>query len=125
MRKDGNKNANITDFFDFFSGYTLDLPETYIDVVNLADPYRLQPFWGWTRQQTPSWWKAHNNVKHSEYENAQDGNLRNATHAVAAVEIILRFGTLNQKGTGLFRPPCGPWEPGQPGTSHIQRLFEP
>lgn len=115
-RKNWNKDPNIGDFYMFFSQYADDLAKAYIDVTVVSDPRRLQAFWGWTRRQAPAWWKAHNDVKHSEYKHAEKGNLQNATTAVAAVEIILRRATLNQRGTKLFSPWGGPWEPGEPGT---------
>ena len=123
--KGWRRAPNIADFFDFYSQYAPDLPKAYIEMIGLSGPIRLQPFWGWTRRQAPAWWKAFNHVNHSEYKYATEGNLQNTTNAVAAVEIILRRATSNQKGTGLFSSWGGPWEPGQLGTSHIERLFDP
>lgn len=119
------KNLNINDFLSFYSGYSPDLSKAYIEVRSIPGPCRLQPFWGWSEHTTPAWWKAHNNIKHSEYDHAREGNLQNATNAVAAVEIVLRCATQDQKGTTLFSPWGGPWGPGQRGTEHIQRLFDP
>jgi hypothetical protein len=117
---------NIVDFFEFYSRFQPEFPKTYIDVRGISGPgYRLQPFWGWTEKHAPPWWEAHNNLKHSEYKNAVQGNLRNATNAVAAIEIVLRVATLNQVGTELFHNWGGIWEPGQAGTAHIQLLFDP
>ena len=39
----------------------------------------------------PGWWRAYNNVKHSEYENFRDGNMRNAVLSVAALVILEHF----------------------------------
>lgn len=123
------KKLEIDDFFDFYSQYAPDLPKGYIDVAGVPEAYRLQPFWGWSKGQPPRWWTAHNKIKHSEYDNIKQGNLQNATNAVAAVETTLRRATKNQRGTRLFSdyggPWARPWEPGQPGTQHIKRLFEP
>ncbi len=120
-----NKDPKIAGFFDLYSLYAPEFPKDYIDVVVLSGPRRrLQPFCGWTRGKPPAWWSAYNKVKHSEYKHAEEGNLQNATNAVAAVEIILRRATLNRKGTGLFSPWGCPWDPGEPGT-RIQRLFYP
>ena len=122
---------SIKNFFEFYNAYALDLSAKFIDVaiVEHGDQYRLQPFWGWSHQpqKGPNWWRAYNHVKHSEYNSATEGNLRNTTNAVAAVEMVLRLATPNQqRGTGMFRPLGGaPWEPGQAGAEHIQYLFEP
>lgn len=40
---------------------------------------------------TPSWWRAYNNVKHSEYENFRDGNMQQAVLSVAALVILEHF----------------------------------
>lgn len=119
------KEPDINDFRKLYSLYSPDLLTTYVEVRSLLGAPRLQPFWGWTQKNRPAWWKAHNLIKHSEYDNLREGNLQNATNAVAAVEIVLRCATQNQKGTGLFSPWGGPWQPGQQGTEHICRLFEP
>lgn len=39
----------------------------------------------------PGWWRAYNNVKHSEYENFRDGNMSNAVLSVAALVILEHF----------------------------------
>lgn len=77
------------------------------------------PFRNWTRNNGPSWWTAHNRLKHSEYEHKQQGNLQNATNAIAANEIVLRSSTQGQ-GTVLFSPWGTNWAPGQLG---IKLLF--
>jgi hypothetical protein len=125
-----SKWLTIKDYFDFYTGYVPDLSKKFIDVaiVEHGHEYRLQPFWEWDHQpKGPNWWCAYNDVKHSEYKNSKQGNLRNATNAIAAVEMVLRLATVSQQGgTGIFRPLGGPpWEPGQPGAEHIKRLFEP
>jgi len=62
------KKLEIADFFDFYSQYALDLPKGFIDieVVAIPETRRLQPFWGWANGHPPSWWTAHNKIKHSE-----------------------------------------------------------
>ena len=104
LQRGWNRDPNVRDFFDFYSQYAPDLPKEYIEMVVFSGPGRLQPFWGWTEQEAQGWWKAQINVKHSEYKYAREVNLRNATNAVAAVEIILRRSNLNQKGTRVFSP---------------------
>lgn len=41
--------------------------------------------------EMPGWWRAYNNVKHSEYENFRDGNMRNAVLSVASLVILEHF----------------------------------
>lgn len=119
------KDPKMNDFFNFYFQYSPDLSMAYVEVRSLLGAPRLQPFCGWTQSNTPPWWKAHNKIKHSEYDNLREGNLQNATNAVAALEMILRCTTNNEKGTRLFSPWGGPWWPGQSGTEHIRRLFDP
>ncbi|MBI4329444.1 MAG: hypothetical protein HY685_06230 [Chloroflexi bacterium] len=125
--------SSIKDFFSFYDAYSWNahsLTQTYIEVTeqeapDLRNTRRLQPFSEWTRSAPPSWWTAHNKIKHSEYLNAHEGNLRNAMNAVAALELILKSATQNEKGTRLFSSWGAPWKPGQRGTEHIERLFDP
>jgi hypothetical protein len=102
--KSWKRAPDIKDFFNFYIEHIPNLPEEDINIGGHSGSCKLQPFWGWTAKEPPVWWTAYNKVKHSEYKHAKLGNLQNATNAVAAVEIILRYATLSQegRGTGLF-----------------------
>lgn len=54
----------------------------------------IQPWKGWTSQELPPWWSAHNAVKHDRSRNYQEANLKNALYALtglfAAVLLYLR-----------------------------------
>lgn len=91
-----------------------------------AHRYRLQPFWGWTADVAPTWWTANNRIKHPKGKDASRyGNLRHATHAVASLFILLRWATQHQRGSGTFHQAGNPWRLRDPGTEHIEWLFDP
>lgn len=90
----GERDPTIGDFRKFYLKLQPRLNELNIQAAGITSPNRLlAPFWGWTSKKPPDWWKAHNEVKHSEYRNASRGNLKNAMCALAAVEIVLRRAT--------------------------------
>ncbi len=45
----------------------------------------------------PGWWQAYNRVKHAEYDNSHDGNMRNALLSVAALVILEYFVDIRQE----------------------------
>jgi len=46
------------------------------------------PFARFHNNNTPSWWTAYNNIKHSEYENFRQGCLGSVVTALAALKLI-------------------------------------
>jgi hypothetical protein len=85
------------------------------EVVAATDPYRrLQPLWGWARTKAPGCWKGHNNIKHSEYEYANHGNLQNAPNFFADLDLVLKRSINNEKGSR----PSSPWAAPGTLTSH-------
>jgi len=118
------KRIGVKDVLEYYEGNDPDFRKLYIEFARHPGALRLQPFWSWTFGSPPKWWTAYNQLKHSEYKHIEVGNMANATHAISAVEIVLRCWSPDRRGTNLFRPP-GYWEPGQAGVEHIQRMFEP
>jgi len=59
------------------------------------------------------WWRAYNNVKHSDIDRFQDGNLENALNAVAALAILLSLvrRECRVKSVTLLFPIIGLYDP--------------
>ena len=104
LEKDwGRGSPRIGDFRKFYLKLEPRLTKLNIEATGITSPNRLLvPFWGWTSKNSPDWWIAHNDVKHSEYKWAYRGNLKNATYALAAVEIILRRATSHTSHSDMF-----------------------
>ena len=48
-------------------------------------PLKLCPWENWAKNQTPDWWRAHNDVKHDRHTHFSNATLKNALNAVAAL----------------------------------------
>ena len=45
----------------------------------------LRPWSNWSDGENPTWWRAHNNVKHNRHMHFAEANLKNALNAVGAL----------------------------------------
>ena len=65
------------------------------------------PFDGLTTQDTPSWWKAYNKVKHerTDNDNYKKGNLENTFMALAALYSLNRHFCKQIATSGVFNEP--------------------
>lgn len=59
----------------------------------LIPRYKLtaQPWKAWRDQETPAWWRAYNQVKHSRHERFREASLRNALDAVAGLFCLVLY----------------------------------
>jgi hypothetical protein len=84
-----------TDFWDYkklLLNEDVDIHRRTLQVRPLFPSGMLVPLSALSKPtETPNWWRAYNNVKHSEYENFRDGNLQNAVLSVAALVILEHF----------------------------------
>jgi hypothetical protein len=53
--------------------------------------FLLEPWRGWERGETSSWWKSHNKVKHEHDAHFRDANLENALLAVAGLFCLVIY----------------------------------
>ncbi|MGD2117922.1 MAG: hypothetical protein PVG66_06170 [Chromatiales bacterium] len=49
----------------------------------------LSPWSNWEKGESPSWWRAYNNVKHERNEYFPEANLKNTLNAVAGLLVLL------------------------------------
>ena len=76
--------ASILCNYDHFTSTKVHFDRNALDVV---------PFFDWTTQSSPSWWRAYNAVKHNriENENYKMGNLENVFMALSALYLLNRY----------------------------------
>jgi len=101
--------------FHMFQGLDLTWVSLSVNHGN-ADGKCLMPFDGVVPQSSPMrWWSAHNSLKHSDIDNAREGDFQNAFDALAGVA-FLNQQILGLRGrqtklfrdVGVFLPPSRP-----------------
>ena len=107
-----NGDYNIDDFAQFFRERDLEglapppTPTTNIGMaIRDSKPKRclfpLRPMD--PHGQKPAWWNAHNDVKHSDIEHQQQGNLLNCLNAVGALAVLYELTNSQETAsTNLF-----------------------
>jgi len=94
---DPNLKTYFKCYRELLMTYDPDIPRRSVQVRALFPGGLVLPLTALARGKAPSWWEAYNRIKHSEYDNLQSGNMRNAVLAVAALVILEHFmGTFPQ-----------------------------
>ena len=74
----------------------------------------LRPWASWEMEESPSWWKAYNRVKHHRNSDYPEANLQNTLHSVAGLFAVLLYLYHDD----LFSDALTPW----PTLLAIERL---
>lgn len=84
------ERKNITDYANILTSYE---GLTSAKVRFLLNQNEFVPFDNWTQNNSPSWWKDYNLVKHSRLDddNYKKGNLKNVFTSLAALYILNRY----------------------------------
>lgn len=70
------KHIQVGDYHEcYFQHCSPNWTRWHIDVTHLLPKGRLQPLDDWGPKRGPTWWRAYNDVKHSEYKKMSQGNL--------------------------------------------------
>lgn len=79
-----NEYANIITGYDNFNS---------AKVCFSKNGQEYAPFDGWTQDESPSWWKVYNKVKHNRIneDNYKKGNLKNTFLALAGLYLLNRY----------------------------------
>lgn len=54
-------------------------------------PHRFQPWADWKESDSPSWWLAHNKVKHYRHSSFEQANLHNALYSMSALMLLILY----------------------------------
>lgn len=81
---------NITQYAEILCDYG-DLPFARVEFAYSKEEYA--PFADWAPDNSPSWWKAYNCIKHNRVadENERVGNLKNVFLAIAGLFVLNRY----------------------------------
>lgn len=94
---------NINDYCEFLMNEVDFIEEICAEINAEYDQRYLFPF-HCIKKFNPHWWRAYNNVKHSDIENLQDGCLGNVLYGFASLSILknlsvwTKFNTIFQIG---------------------------
>jgi len=88
---DPRLRTNFKCYRELLITYDPDIPRRSVRIRALFPGGLVLPLTALAKDNLPSWWQAYNKVKHSEYDNLQAGNMRNAVLAVAALVILEYF----------------------------------
>lgn len=94
--------TDIAQYRDFLIAVDPDICRRSVQVRRLFPQGRIVPLSELSQKGGPGWWQAFNNVKHSEYDNLHDGNLRNAVLSVAALVILEHFAGASLAADNLW-----------------------
>lgn len=87
---------------DEYSGViTLKMPDFLDEFVYIVrSSIELKPWKGWSRGNSPTWWRAYNKVKHERNLHYQKANLENALNAMAGLLISVFYFQKLESGYG-------------------------
>lgn len=97
-----SKADNINKYCDeIIAGF----PEVVSSVVEVPRfGVTLTPWAGWHSTQSPTWWRAYNNVKHRRHIHYSEATLKNALNAVAGLFLFLLFYYRDEALQGYLTP---------------------
>lgn len=78
---------NINNYLEFLDSEVDDIEKICAEMEADYDRRYLFPFHG-IGKSIPNWWKAYNNVKHTDIEKLQDGGLTNVLYGFASLSIL-------------------------------------
>lgn len=87
------RNFRIVDYHGLVQPMRLD--DWELALSGYSEFPTIRPFGGWRNEAAPSWWRAHNDVKHDRENALQRATLQSAIEAAAAVLVVMlaKFGT--------------------------------
>lgn len=87
-----NPNANPRTIKDFLEELRKDKPHLHnASAMLLTTKEVIHPFKQWTQQSAPTWWVAHNDVKHNPLLQLERGNMANVRFALAGLGILTHY----------------------------------
>lgn len=90
--RNNNARTNFGDYRDLLVNEDADIYKRSVQVRPLFPNGMVVPLKALqSHNGVPQWWRAHNAVKHSEYENYHQGNLGNVVTALAALIVLEVF----------------------------------
>ena len=97
-------SSKINEYADILTGIN---GFTSAKVIFGQDGEKYTPFIGWTTEDSPSWWKAYNKVKHERItsENYKKGNLGNVFMALTGLYSLNRYYCRQISGGRLVNEP--------------------
>ena len=66
--------------------------------------YSIKPWNGWSKGNSPTWWKAYNKVKHDRNTHYKEGNQDNVISSLAGLFVLLLYYYYAEIRTGNFYP---------------------
>lgn len=81
----------------------------------------LRPWSNWSDGENPTWWRAHNNVKHNRHMHFAEANLKNALNAVGALLLMIIYLYAPAARAGKLAPNPRLYQVGEPIV--VDRLF--
>ena len=90
------------------------IPSLCTDVVSLSrNSLELNPWDSWGKDESPFWWRHHNDVKHERNAHFDKANLKNVLNAVAGLFVLVLYYYKGQENCerlepipSLFNPPA-------------------
>ena len=86
-----DRSKNIADFRDEIKSSNLMDLNNHVHIMGVSSLSSIEPFGETWPNQTPTWWREYNNVKHGRTLNYKKANLENVLYTLASLYLLEEY----------------------------------